>query len=202
MKRFFLLIGGMGVAGLVAGGWWWYDQVSVPPPRHSASIWPIVASYNLTDAEGNSVRSYHLQGKVVLLDFIYTRCASVCPRLQSRLRQTLQAIPSSDRLVAVSISLDPAHDTPAYLRVHAESYKVPGHRWVFWRPISQRVAIQLATSVFGLLAAPLEGEEILHSDAIILIDCEGRIRGVYSSQDERLLQHTQKLIRLCGANAS
>lgn len=137
----------------------------------------------------------------MLLDFIYTRCSSVCPRLQNRLRQVLQAIPPSDQLVTVSISLDPAHDTPEFLQSYADSYQVPGHKWLFWRPASQEWAIQLAMSVFGLVAARLEDGEILHSDAIILIDCEGRIRGIYSSQDERLLKHTQKLIQLCVASS-
>ncbi len=196
MRRALFLWAGIGLAAAVAAGWWWYDREAVPAPITAASVWPQLATYPLSQGEGPAPISA-LQGKVVLLNFIYTRCPSVCPRLQSRVQATLQAIPPSPNLLAVSISLDPEHDTPEYLSTYAQSYAVPGHTWLFWRPASQKWAIQLAEAVFGLTAAPLEGNEILNSDAILLIDCAGRVRGLYSSQDERLTKHTQKLLRLC-----
>lgn len=201
MKRALLLWAGMGIAGLVAGGWWWYDRESVPAPVRPEPILPLMVSYPLSDLNGSPAPFSALKGKVVLLDFIYTRCPSVCPRLQSRLRKTLEALPPSDKLITLSISLDPEHDTPEYLQAYARSYMVPGHTWLFWRPASQKWAIQLAESVFGLTAAPLEGDEILHSDALLLIDCEGRLRGIYSSEDDRILIHTKKLLRLCGTES-
>lgn len=201
MKRVLLLIAGMGVAAAIAGGWWWYDRESLPSLLSSEPVLPRLAGYPLTDMSGEPAPLSALEGKVVLLDFIYTRCPSVCPRLQSRVRQTLEKLPPTTDLVALSISLDPEHDTPEYLQAYAQSYTVPGHTWLFWRPASQKWAIQLAESVFGLTAAPLEGEEILHSDALLLIDCEGRLRGIYSSNDDRILKHTQKLLQLCGTKS-
>lgn len=197
MTRTLLLWGGIGIAFLFAAGWWWYDATHVPEPIRSDCVWETMAQYPLTDTSGQPVAPLSFKGRVVLLDFIYTRCPSVCPRLQSRLHAVLSHLPPSDKLVAVSISLDPERDTPLYLATYAESYRVPGQRWLFLRPASQKWAIQLATEVFGLTAAPLEGEEILHSDAILLIDCAGRIRGVYSSEDDRLLTHASKLLQLC-----
>lgn len=201
MKRVFLLLAGMGAAGVIAGGWWWYDREAVPTPIKPDPVWPLLATYPMTDLHGNPAPLSSLKGKVVLLDFIYTRCSSVCPRLQNRLHSTLRNLPPSDNLVAVSISLDPEHDTPEYLASYAASYAVPGHTWLYWRPASRKWAIQIAESVFGLTAAPLEGNEILHSDALLLIDCEGRLRGIYSSADNRILKHTQNLLRICGTKS-
>lgn len=201
MNRQLILMAGMGLAGLVAAAWWWYDRETVPPPVHPEPVLPTLANYPLTDINGQPAPLSALQEKVILLDFIYTRCPSVCPRLQNRLRETLQRIPPTDHLVAVSISLDPEHDTPEYLSTYAKSYEVPAHTWLFWRPATQKWAIQLAESVFGLTAAPMEGMEILHSDALLLIDCEGRLRGIYASDDDRILKHTQKLLRICGTKS-
>ncbi|MCX7606467.1 MAG: SCO family protein [Bacteroidia bacterium] len=198
MKSLGFLWGGIGIAGAVAGGWWWYEREVVPPPQRPDSIWPVVAAYHLRDGQGVPVSLTAVEGKVVLLTFVYTRCASVCPRLQGRIREVLAALPPSSGVVALSLSLDPERDTAGFLSAYAQSYAVPGHTWFYWRPSDQRWALQLARSVFNLTAVPLEGEEILHSDAIFLIDCEGRVRGVYSSEDSRILTHTKKLLRVCG----
>lgn len=197
MKSLGPLWGAMGGAGLLALGWWWIEKEAVPSPRTSDSIWPLVSQYPLYTLTGAPASPKALEGKVVLLAFIYTRCPSVCPRLQSRLRETLAALPPSPDLVAVSISLDPVHDTPERLALYAQSYAVAGQRWEFWRTASQQWSVQLAEAVFGLTAAPISKEEIMHTDAIVLVDCTGRIRGIYASEDDRLLKHTQKLLRLC-----
>ncbi|MCS7297176.1 MAG: SCO family protein [Bacteroidia bacterium] len=192
----------MAIAALVAGGWWWYEREHLPPPLSSESVWSRLQAYPLTDVDSTPPDLSALSGKVVLLNFIYTRCPSVCPRLQNRMRHVLQSFQPTPHLAAVSISLDPEHDTPQHLRVYAKSYGVPGHLWFFWRPLSQSWAIQLARSVFGLMAAPISETEILHADALLLIDCEGRVRGLYSSEDDRILKHTEKLLELCGTDSS
>lgn len=197
MKPYLLWGSGMGAALLIGALWWGYDYWAVPSPLSDKRVWQELQAYPIYTPDYQPAPIASLEGKVVLLDFVYTRCASVCPRLQSRLRQTLQALPSSEKLVAISISLDPERDTPEQIQAHLMSYGVPEHTWYFWRPQTQRWAIQAAEQIFGLTAATLSSEEILHSDAILLIDCSGRIRGVYRSEDERLLSHTRKLLRLC-----
>ncbi|MCS7163296.1 MAG: SCO family protein [Bacteroidia bacterium] len=197
MKAARLLWGGIGGAGLLAGGWWVYHTYIPPAPRSAQSLLPLLARYPLTDAQGYPADISALTGKVVLLNFIYTRCPSVCPRLQAQLRAVLQALPPSPCLVAVSISLDPERDTGSVWLAYQHSYAVPGHPWLFWRPSSQKWAFALAKTVFGLNATILSPGEILHADAILLLDSRGRLRGVYSSTDTRLLPHVRQLLRIC-----
>jgi len=185
-------------SALVAGGWLFYERYTIPPAGRV--IWPAVAAYPLVDLAGQPVRVEALQGKVVLLTFVYTRCASVCPRLSGRLREVLLHTPPEAPLVAVSLSLDPERDTLGQVEAYLASYSVPGRRWLFWRLPTQKWAFVLAETVFGLAAARLDSTNILHTDAIFLIDCEGRLRGSYTSYDENLLLHTQKLLRLCGTD--
>ncbi|RMF48506.1 MAG: SCO family protein [Bacteroidetes bacterium] len=195
MSRSLYLWSGLlvGLAGM--GGWWLYEQWRLPPK--GPAVWPLLATYPLYEGVGQPVSPEALRGQVVLLDFIYTRCPSVCPRLSNRIQTLLQELPAEAPVVAVSISLDPAHDTPDKLALYAASYEVAGRKWHFWRPASQAWAFQLAERVFGLTAAQLEGNDILHSDAILLIDCEGHLRGRYASSDETLRKNIQKLLRLC-----
>jgi len=198
MKPTLYLWGALAGGALVAGGWWLYERHTVPPAGRA--VWPAVATYPLFDLEGQPVRVDSLKGKVVLLAFVYTRCTSVCPRLQARMRDLLLQVPPHAPLVALSISLDPERDTPQQVKPYLTSYAVPGHKWLFWRPLSQKWAFDMAETVFGIAAARLDSTDILHTDALFLIDCEGRLRGTYTSYDENLLPHTQKLLRLCGTD--
>lgn len=194
----YLLWGALVGSALLAGGWWLYERRTIPPAGRA--VWREVASYALFDQEGQPAQVEALQGKVVLLTFAYTRCVSVCPRLHARMREVLLQVPPEAPLVALSLSLDPERDTPAQVEAFLSSYAVPGRRWLFWRPISQKWAFDLAETVFRITAARLDSTDILHTDALFLIDCEGRLRGTYTSYDEHLLSHTRKLLHLCGTD--
>jgi protein SCO1 len=88
----------------------------------------------LMDQEGREHRLYSdlLQGKIVIMDFIYTRCVGPCPilsgtfaKLQERLGERL-----GKDVFLLSFSVDPAYDTPVRLREYAERFHArPG--WFF-----------------------------------------------------------------------
>src|SRR6267142_5676694 len=84
--------------------------------------------------ENTSVRFYDdlIKGKVVLINFFFTSCTTICPRTTANLVKVEEAL--ADRLgrdvFIVSVSVDPVADTPDVLRQYAASYKTkPG--WVF-----------------------------------------------------------------------
>jgi protein SCO1 len=89
----------------------------------------------LVAQDGREVRLFDdvLEGRVVLIDFVFTRCSGACPLLTQKLvevrRELGAAFGSGVRFV--SISVDPLHDGPAQLRAFAEKHgaAVPG--WTF-----------------------------------------------------------------------
>lgn len=199
LRSGWLLVGGLGlVGGLVLLGWqYWAHQL---PSPSSESLWPRLATYALYEAgSGQAVRPQALEGQVVLLAFVYTRCASVCPRLSSALRALLAQTRPEDPVTAVSISLDPERDVGPQLQAYQQAYGVPGRRWYYWRTETQAHAFLLARDLFGVMAASLPDQEIMHTDAFFLVDCQGRLFGPYNSQSVDIAKsHLQKLIRLCG----
>jgi protein SCO1/2 len=198
------IYGALGIAGLMVGAVVLYEHWHVPAPASSEPLWPRLQAYKLYDEEGALANLTPLQGRVVLLAFIYTRCPTVCPRLSASMRTLLEGLPQGVRVTALSISLDPDRDTGATLAAYAQTYQVSGHAWHYWRPESQAHAFLLARDVFGITAATLPGNgEILHNDAFFLVDCSGRLRGLYTSTALELAQHhLQKLIQLCETSSS
>ncbi len=89
----------------------------------------------LTDQDGKTHRFYDdvIAGKVVALNFIYTKCTDVCPVDTAQMRQVAQLL--GDRLgrdiFFYSISIDPKNDTPDALKRYMHTFDVPSKGWTF-----------------------------------------------------------------------
>ena len=71
-------------------------------------------------------------GRIVVIDFIYTTCTTVCPVLSATLMQVQQQLEkhSNSEVLLVSITVDPVRDTPARLKAYADKFHV-GDNWVW-----------------------------------------------------------------------
>lgn len=84
--------------------------------------------------DGRSLNFYDdvIKGKVVVVNFIYTTCADVCPLTSARLAQAQERFGDKmgKDIFFVSISIDPETDTPARLKAQADTLKA-GPGWLF-----------------------------------------------------------------------
>ncbi len=140
-----------------------------------------VGDFALTERDGRTVRRSDLAGKVWVASFIFTRCGSACPvvtRNMAWLQDHLAAYPDV-RLVTVTV--DPAYDTPEVLREYADRHGAERERWLFLTGPPDDV-YRLIRQDFHLYAEPTEGaartpgNEVAHFSKIALVDGRGRIR--------------------------
>lgn len=84
------------------------------------------------NGEHKRLRSDIVAGRIVVIDFVYTTCTTVCPVLSAILRQVQQRLedPADGEVLLVSISVDPVRDTPARLKAYADKLQV-GDGWVW-----------------------------------------------------------------------
>jgi len=136
-------------------------------------------AFRLIDQDGNPLALVDLRGKVVVLDFIYTHCPGPCPILTGVHVDLQRALDPSarGRLRFVSITLDPARDTPAALREYAQKRGADLSSWSFLTGPPDEVAKVLAAYAVGSTREP-EGT-IAHLVITYLIDAEGRIARRY-----------------------
>lgn len=104
------------------------------PDERSAAARRYFGDTVLLDQDGKEVRLYTdlLKGKIVIMDFIYTRCVGPCPILSSTFAKIQERL--GDRLgkdvFLISFSVDPDYDTPARLKEYAQRFRArPG--WTF-----------------------------------------------------------------------
>ena len=124
-----------------------------------------------------------------LVDFIYTRCPSVCLALGSEYQQMQRelAIPHANRpddaatsggVHLVSLSFDVAHDGPQQLAQYATRLDADPRWWTFAVPASAGDARTLLRSL-GVVAVPDGQGGFVHNGAIHLLDRHGRLRGLF-----------------------
>lgn len=139
--------------------------------------------YDLIDSKGKAFELEKLKGSPVAVTFFFTRCPipTMCPLLASKFArvQALMAAdaPTSWRWTMLSVSIDPAHDTPEALERYAKQHKADPLHWKFVTgPLKDIVSLAQGCGVDFWD----EGGLINHSLRTVVIDAEGRVKKVFS----------------------
>ena len=83
-----------------------------------------------TNQFGKKVSFADLKGKIIVLDFFFTRCPSICPQIAKAMKKLQNSFTNNDSIVQfISISVDPVHDSVAELRKWAEKFNVDPDSW-------------------------------------------------------------------------
>jgi protein SCO1/2 len=165
-----------------------------PGPGESAPAPP----FQLTDQDGRRVSLSDLAGRVVVLDFIYTRCPGPCPILTGLHADVQRSLPESVRASTwfVSVSLDPVHDTPERLRAYARARGADLSSWSFLTGTPEEVDEVL--EAYGVGRAPGADGQIDHLVATFLIDEEGRVAQRFVGLDHPAEKLRRAIERLHG----
>lgn len=159
-------------------------------PVYLPSLYP-APGFTLTNQNGQVVELAHFRGKVIVMDFVYTRCPDVCGELNYELQGIWHQLKEELRqdLVLISISFD-LYDTPEVLKQYATFYDVPG--WQFLTGTKEQ--IQQVTSDYGIgyeiktaganhTQAGPHPVEFIHNSSVVLIDREGTVRKTYGGPE-------------------
>lgn len=139
-------------------------------------------------ASGEASRLHEvLEGRLVVLSFIFTHCADPagCPLASFVMRQVGRRAAAeaslANRLRLVSLSFDPTRDTPARMQAYAETLRAGGLDWQFLTASSE-AAIAPTLKAYGqsVIKDPAGGS-YSHQLRVFLIDEEGNVRNEYST---------------------
>jgi len=143
----------------------------------------VLPNVSFTDQFGKPVVLSSLKGKLVLVDFIYTSCVSVCPRLTARMNEVAKKLGAEvgQNVTIVSFTLDPEHDTPQKLRNYAEAQGIAGDGWLFLTGGPAQIDQELAR--FQLVRQRESDGSVTHNVAAFLIGPDGREIRQYDALD-------------------
>ena len=163
------------------------DPTTVLPTDGSAIIQPgdAVRDATLVDQDGKTRRLSEWRGHRVALTFVYTRCPlpEFCPLMNQHFRSvqnTLAKTPALADVRLLSMSLDPAYDTPAVLKPFATGAGADPARWTFLTAAPADAATFMEQ--FGIISErdPANEVQITHNLRTAVIGADGLLKTVHT----------------------
>jgi protein SCO1 len=181
-------------------------NTSAMPTEVMAKEGDEVPNYTLRNQDNREIRLHNYRGKTLLLTFIYTRCPvpEYCTLMSNNFAQIDRALGQDPELYEkthlLSISIDPAYDTPKVLRsygaAHTERYQNETFaHWEFAGGTGEQV--KDIAQFFGLMYFP-EKDQIIHGLRTVIIGPDGKVAKIYSGNEwktEDVLAELQKTVR-------
>jgi protein SCO1/2 len=133
--------------------------------------------FELINQDNKKITNETYKGKVYVLEFFFTTCPSICPKMNQSMLQIEKTFFGNPNFGIVSISIDPEQDTPAVLKAHMELLGAKSSNWNFLTG-DKKYIIDLSNKGFNLYAG--ENSKVRggfeHSGLFALIDKNGNIR--------------------------
>jgi protein SCO1 len=156
------------------------------------TVWHRVANLELTNQLGQQVSLDDVKDRVLVADFFFTHCPSICPTLTRNIKKLQDALKVKDPRKRVdtsfvhflSFSVDPERDSVSVLKKYADRYGVNHDVW--WLLTGPKKAIyDHSINEFKLGLQDGEGVDtaFIHTPKFVLLDREHVIRGYYNGLD-------------------
>jgi protein SCO1 len=148
----------------------------------------------LTNQMGQRVSlNNDLKGKMLVIDFFFATCPSICPRLSTSMARLQKSFKKDnkkeeslqDSVQFISITIDPAHDSFQALRAYADRYGAnPDHWWLLTG--DKKAIYDFARNELHLPVGPGDGgaDDFIHTEKITLLDRDRYIRGYYNGLND------------------
>lgn len=165
------------------------------------TVYHSIADFAFINQVSDTIRKEDMAGKIYVADFFFTTCPTICPVMKKEMLRVYEQFKGEPNFRILSHTIDPTHDTQAVLQDYAEKLGVPdAATWNFLTGDQEKIfEIGQTSYLTTTMADDMEPGGFLHSGAFLLVDQQGRIRGVYdgtkTEQVDRLLADIPKLLK-------
>lgn len=137
----------------------------------------MVPDFSFMNQNGQTITNKDYLGKVYVIEFFFTTCPTICPRMNANLVQIQNSFSEYDNFGVASFTINPEYDTVKVLKAYADSYGVTNPNWNLMTG-NQETIYKLTNEGFNLYTAKDESVEggFEHSGNFALIDKNGFLR--------------------------
>lgn len=167
---------------------YFYDTVVVKKEKGrdvNDTVWHKVRPFKLKNQFGKEVSLDDLNGKIIVADFFFTSCPSICPKLTRNMKRLQDAFKKTDTIVRfVSFTIDPERDSVQKIKAYGDQFGIDHDSW--WMLTGDRKEIyDIALNEFKASIAS-EGNidtGFIHTEKFFLLDRDKVVRGWYNGLD-------------------
>ena len=142
-----------------------------------------VPAFKFTDQNNKNISNKNFEGKVYVVEFFFTSCPSICPKMNRQMQRVYAKYKSQDDFRILSFTVNPEVDSVEAMNAYAKEHEA-GSRWHFLTGNKDRLYALARKSFFVLKPAEAENmgdanSDFIHTNNFVLIDKLRRIRGYY-----------------------
>ena len=173
----------------------WYEKKVKPLPVLINKDHRI-GDFKLINQRGSIATIKDWENKIVVADFFFTRCPSICPKMTRSLKKVQDATSKNKNVLITSFTVDPEHDSAPVMRQYIKKFGINESNWYLITGPKKDI-YRLARKSFQVIATDGDGgpNDFIHSDQLILIDKQKRIRGFYEGTEQKEMEQLIKDIK-------
>ncbi|MEY3576824.1 MAG: hypothetical protein RL394_406 [Bacteroidota bacterium] len=167
---------------------YFYDTVMVKMEKGKKvndTVWHKVRPFKLKNQFGKEVGLEDWGGKIIIADFFFTSCPSICPKLTRNMKKLQTAFKKTDSLVRfVSFTVDPVRDTVQALKAYGDKFGIDHDTWNMLTG-DRNELYDIALNEFKASIASNGNIDtgFIHTDRFFLLDKDRVVRGWYNGLD-------------------
>lgn len=143
-----------------------------------------IPNFSFVNQNGDIINQESVKNKLYIANFFFTSCPSICIDLTKNLKLVQDAFDANDILI-LSHSVDPKIDSVERLKKYEEINDINGKNWFFLRGNINEIIKMAQLGYFAIASIDNHIENsLIHTENIVLVDSESRIRGVYNGTSQ------------------
>lgn len=147
------------------------------------TLYHTIPDITLIDQDSQVLHISTLKDKIILADFFFTSCPSICPKVTKEMVRLYDRYKDDDRVIMISHTIDQMNDSVSVLNRYAMNLGVDTKSWKFVTGEKDSI-FHLAEQYFvSVVEDPLVPKGFDHSGRIIMLDKNRRVRGFCEGTD-------------------
>lgn len=147
------------------------------------TIYHTIPPFRFQNQDGNIVTEKDLDDKVYVANFFFATCKTVCPQMNEQVHRVQEAFKNVKDFQIVSFTVDPENDNVQSLSSYSDKMHADRTKWWFLTGGKDSI-YDLARDGFLVPAAIGNAGDFFHSQDLLLIDKEKRMRGIYDGTQQ------------------
>jgi protein SCO1/2 len=154
----------------------------------------VIANFSMTDQHNKTITQKDIEGKIHIANFFFTSCGSICPKMTNNLMAFQDKFKFEKDIVLLSYSVTPWQDSVSVLNNFALKNKITASNWHLLTGKKEIIYKLARQSYFAEenIGFAKDTTEFMHTEHLLLIDKNKKIRGIYNATLELEIQQLIK----------